>query len=97
MQKNANKQYSAQNNTKQSGTGNQNKSKNSRTSGGVCKMPAGTPSTNKTSERADSPAANTPTPKDRTAATDNYGDDTEDGSGGRVSNPPVPNRARTEM
>lgn len=71
--------------------------KNSRTSGGVCKMPAGTPSTNKTSERADSPAANTPTPKDRTAATDNYGDDTEDGSGGRVSNPPVPNRARTEM
>jgi hypothetical protein len=73
------------------------KCKNSRTSGGVCKMPAGTPSASKTSECAASPAANTPTPKSRTTATEPYGDDTADGSGGRVQNPPVPNRARAEM
>ncbi|MBQ9736325.1 MAG: hypothetical protein IJV96_06045 [Clostridia bacterium] len=71
--------------------------KNSRTSGGVCKMPAGTPSTNAKNGKADSPAANTPTPSDRTAAPENLGDDAPDGSGGRVQNPPVPNRARTEM
>ena len=76
---------------------NTGKEKDSRTSGGVCKLPAGTPKAKGGAERADSPAANTPTPNDRTSGTQPYGKDAPDGSGGRVQNPPVPNRARTEM
>ena len=71
--------------------------KNSRTSGGVCKLPAGTLKARTGAERADSPAANTPTPNHRTSVAQPYGADAPDGSGGKVQNPPVPNRAKTEM